>query len=107
MDQRRLPLRAEALQGMLVPRHPPFEQLDREALNSITQQADMQELYWAAYELAIRFPQERNHIESLLRLKTTPSLAQKYLIILLGDIYRSEGNLQRAQTAYRKALNMK
>ena len=100
-------LRAEALQGTSIPRHPPFAQLDREALISVTQQANVQELYWAAYELAIRFPQERNHIESLLRLRTAPSLAQRYLLILLGDIYRSEGNLQRAQTSYRKALQIR
>ena len=99
-------LRAEALQGTPIPRHPPFAQLDREALISITQQADVQELYWAAYELAIRFPQERNHLESLLRLKTAPSLAQKYLLVAIGDIYRSEGNVLRAQTAYRQALQI-
>ena len=100
-------LRAEALRDEKISRHPPFAYLGKDALISITQQADMQKLYWAAYEIAIRFPQERNHIESLLRLKTTPSLEQKHLFILLGDMYRTEGNLGRAQQAYRRALKVK
>ena len=99
-------LREEAVQGAQIPRHPPFVHLDREALMSITQDADVQKVYWAAYELAIRFPQERNHIESVLRLKTTPSLEQKYLFVLLGDLYRNEGKDQRAQQAYREAMKI-
>ena len=100
-------LRAEALQGKTIPRHTPFANLNKEVLISITQDADVQKMFWASYELAIRFPQERDYIESLLRLKTSPSMAQKYLVVLLGDLYRNEGNLEAAKKAYRQALQIK
>ena len=69
--------------------------------------SDVQKMFWAAYELAIRFPEESYYIESLLRLKTSPSIAQKYLVVLLGDLYRNEGKLEAARKAYRQALQIK
>ena len=100
-------LRHEALQGKEIPRHPPFVHLDREALLLITQDTDVQHMYWAAYELALRYPQEVEHIASLLRLKGEDSLYRKVLWVLLGDVYRNAGEGAKAQEAYRQAVQIK
>ena len=100
-------LRKEATQGKKIPRHAPFAHLNKEVLLSITQDADVQRMYWAAYELTIRYPQEQSYIESLLRLNIEISVEQKYLLILLGDLYRKQGKLQQAKRAYRRALLVK
>lgn len=100
-------LRDAALQGEVIPRHIPFAHLDRDVLLSITQDADVDRMYWAAYELAIRYPKERIHIESLLRLKAKDSLQRMYLWILLGDLYRNSKEDEQAQKAYKKAIQMR
>jgi hypothetical protein len=100
-------LRSEALLDNEISRHLAFSALSREKLRVITQGSDSKRMFWASYELAIRFPAELPYLESLLRIKNTNTVEKRNLMILVADIYRNMGQEDKAERLYRDALRLK
>jgi hypothetical protein len=97
-------MRSEAIQFNQFSRYSSYAHLSKEELQKITIGADQKRMFWAAYEIAIRFPKERPYLESLLRVNNTPTKEKRSLMILIGDIYRNVGERDKAQQLYRGAL---
>ena len=76
-----LDVRSEVLQNNKFSRHAAFSFLSKDELRVITQGADQKRMFWASYELAIRFPEERSYLESLLRVNHTMTKEKQILMV--------------------------
>ena len=97
-------LREEATRGLQIPTTTEFSSLSLVDLRVHTQGADQKKLYMAAYEIALRFPQEIPYLESLLRIKNENSTEKKILLILIADEYERQNKKEKALELYREAI---
>ena len=80
--------------------------MTQENLKKVTQDPDMNFAFSGGYALCRLFPQELELIESLMRINDAPKQEKRRILGCLGDIYLSQGRENKAEAAYRKALNL-